>query len=206
VAVTATGAGYAGHVVGTDPTGVTGAGATVAVAGVTATDLTADLSPGLRDTDLGDELESRARSASRSEDRKAAVAAKRAELLDGTRSGGQVTRTEVLPEPEPPPEPLPSDPRGIAQQLLGEFGFSSDQFGCLDALWTKESGWNVYADNPTSSAYGIPQALPGSKMATAGSDWATNPATQVRWGLGYIAARYGSPCAAWVHSQANNWY
>ena len=74
------------------------------------------------------------------------------------------------------------------------------------ALWTKESNWTVNADNPTSSAYGIPQALPGSKMASAGADWATNPATQIRWGLGYIQDRYGSPCSAWAHSQANNWY
>ena len=66
----------------------------------------------------------------------------------------------------------------------------------------RESGWNVYADNPSSSAYGIPQALPGSKMASAGADWATNPVTQIRWGLGYIQDRYGSPCGAWGHSQS----
>ncbi len=99
-----------------------------------------------------------------------------------------------------------SDPREIGRSLLGEFGFSSDQFGCLDSLWTKESGWDVYADNPTSSAYGIPQSLPGSKMASAGADWADNPVTQIRWGLGYIQDRYGSPCSAWGHSQAVNWY
>ena len=98
------------------------------------------------------------------------------------------------------------DPREIAQALLPEFGFSSDQFSCLDSLWTKESGWDPYADNPTSSAYGIPQSLPGEKMASAGADWATNPATQIRWGLGYIQDRYGSPCSAWSHSQAVNWY
>ncbi|HYF72265.1 MAG TPA: lytic transglycosylase domain-containing protein, partial [Nocardioides sp.] len=67
------------------------------------------------------------------------------------------------------------DPRDIARVLMADFGFSSDQFGCLDSLWTRESGWNPSADNPTSSAYGIPQALPGSKMASAGADWATNP-------------------------------
>jgi hypothetical protein len=99
-----------------------------------------------------------------------------------------------------------SDPRDIARVLLGEYGFSSDQFGCLDSLYVRESGWNPYADNPTSSAYGIPQALPGSKMATAGADWATNPVTQIRWGLGYIRDRYGSPCGAWAHSEANGWY
>ncbi|WP_245154781.1 lytic transglycosylase domain-containing protein [Nocardioides sp. 1609] len=99
-----------------------------------------------------------------------------------------------------------ADPRDIARALLAEFGFSADQFGCLDSLYTRESGWNVYADNPSSSAYGIPQSLPGSKMASAGADWATNPVTQIRWGLGYIEDRYGSPCGAWAHSESHGWY
>ena len=90
--------------------------------------------------------------------------------------------------------------------MIGEYGWGSSQFGCLEALWEKESGWNVRADNPSSSAYGIPQALPGRKMASAGSDWRTNPVTQIRWGLGYIKDVYGSPCGAWQHSQAKNWY
>ena len=98
------------------------------------------------------------------------------------------------------------DPRIIAQALLAEFGWSQDQFGCLDSLWERESHWNVYADNPNSSAYGIPQALPGSKMSSAGPDWASNPITQIRWGLGYIEDRYGSPCGAWGHSQSHGWY
>ncbi len=98
------------------------------------------------------------------------------------------------------------DPRTVARAMMGEFGFSSSEFGCLDSLWTKESGWDVHADNPTSSAYGIPQSLPGEKMATAGADWADNPATQIRWGLGYIRDSYGSPCSAWSHSQAVDWY
>ncbi|GAC1439603.1 MAG: hypothetical protein NVS3B26_03070 [Mycobacteriales bacterium] len=95
-------------------------------------------------------------------------------------------------------------PRDIARAQLADRGWG-DQFGCLDSLWSRESGWSTYASNP-SGAYGIPQALPGSKMASAGSDWRTNPATQIRWGLGYIAASYGSPCAAWHHSQSYNWY
>ncbi|QYJ02656.1 lytic transglycosylase domain-containing protein [Nocardioides panacisoli] len=99
-----------------------------------------------------------------------------------------------------------SDPRTIARALMGDFGFSASQFGCLDSLWQKESGWNPAARNPSSGAHGIPQALPGSKMASAGSDWATNPRTQITWGLGYIQDRYGSPCAAWGHSQRVNWY
>jgi hypothetical protein len=95
-------------------------------------------------------------------------------------------------------------PRAIARAMLADRGWSS-QWGCLDSLWSRESGWRVYASNP-SGAYGIPQALPGSKMASAGSDWRTNPATQIRWGLGYIASSYGGPCAAWHHSQSHNWY
>ena len=98
------------------------------------------------------------------------------------------------------------DPRDIARALLPQFGFSSDQFGCLDSLWMRESGWNPSAQNASSGAYGIPQSLPGSKMASAGSDWMTNPATQIEWGLGYIRDRYGSPCGAWAHSEATGWY
>jgi hypothetical protein len=76
----------------------------------------------------------------------------------------------------------------------------------LNSLWERESGWSVSSTNATSGAYGIPQALPAGKMASAGADWQTNPATQIRWGLGYIADRYGSPCSAWSHSQSFNWY
>ncbi len=90
--------------------------------------------------------------------------------------------------------------------MLGEYGWGGDQWSCLDKLWQKESGWRHTADNPSSSAFGIPQALPGSKMSSAGGDWASNPATQIRWGLGYIDGRYGTPCAAWSHSVSNNWY
>lgn len=97
-------------------------------------------------------------------------------------------------------------PQQIALAMLGSFGWSSSQFGCLVSLWGRESGWNMYASNPSSGAYGIPQALPGSKMASAGPDWATDPATQIRWGLGYIQQLYGSPCAAWEHSEAVGWY
>ncbi|GAB6986501.1 aggregation-promoting factor C-terminal-like domain-containing protein [Nocardioides pyridinolyticus] len=98
------------------------------------------------------------------------------------------------------------DPRDIARALMPQFGFASDQFGCLDSLWMRESRWNPSAENPSSGAYGIPQSLPGSKMASAGSDWMTNPATQIEWGLGYIRDRYGSPCGAWGHSESHGWY
>jgi hypothetical protein len=90
--------------------------------------------------------------------------------------------------------------------MLGGYGWGGSQFGCLVSLWNAESGWNVYATNPSSGAYGIPQSLPGSKMASAGPDWETDAATQIRWGLGYIAANYGSPCRAWDHEEAAGWY
>jgi hypothetical protein len=90
--------------------------------------------------------------------------------------------------------------------LMLDAGFGIDQFPCLDKLFTKESGWNYRATNPSTGAYGIPQALPGSKMATAGDDWMTNPATQIKWGLSYIDGRYGNPCTAWAHSQDTGWY
>ena len=102
--------------------------------------------------------------------------------------------------------PAPSgNPQKIAAAMLGSYGWSSSQFGCLVSLWDQESSWNVYASNP-SGAYGIPQALPGSKMASAGPDWQTNATTQIRWGLGYIKSLYGSPCGAWSHEQATGWY
>jgi tape measure domain-containing protein len=93
-----------------------------------------------------------------------------------------------------------------AKAMLAQYGWGPDQFGPLQKLWNKESGWRVNATNPSSGAYGIPQALPGSKMAAAGPDWRTNPITQIRWGLSYIKQRYGSPAAAWAHSQRLNWY
>jgi hypothetical protein len=104
----------------------------------------------------------------------------------------------------------PAVPSGSAQQvamgMLGSYGWASSQFSCLDSLWNEESGWNVYATNPSSGAYGIPQALPGSKMASAGPDWQTDAATQIRWGLTYIKSLYGSPCGAWAHEEADGWY
>ena len=96
--------------------------------------------------------------------------------------------------------------RQIAQAMLGSFGWSSSQVSCLDPLWEHESRWNVTAANPGSGAFGIPQALPGSRMASAGPGWQTSAATQIRWGLRYIRDTYGSPCPAWSHEQAAGWY
>jgi hypothetical protein len=99
-----------------------------------------------------------------------------------------------------------SDPRDIALAMLAQYGWGSSEFSCLDDLWYGESQWDPYAENPYSGAYGIPQALPGEKMAAAGPDWETNPATQIEWGLGYIQDRYGTPCAANDFKLANGWY
>jgi hypothetical protein len=90
--------------------------------------------------------------------------------------------------------------------MLGSFGWSASQFSCLAALWEHESGWSVTAYNSGSGAYGIPQALPGSRMASAGPDWQTDGATQIKRGLEYIKDTYGSPFGAWDHEQATGWY
>lgn len=97
------------------------------------------------------------------------------------------------------------DPREIAHVLLPQFGFSESEFGCLDALYVSESDWDLHADNPTSSAYGIPQALT-SGMHDLPDDYMTNPVSQIRWGFEYIRDSYGTPCSAWEFKQANNWY
>lgn len=100
----------------------------------------------------------------------------------------------------------PDAARALGKAMAAERGWTGEQWNCLEALWNRESGWRWNADNPSSSAYGIPQALPGSKMASHGSDWLTNPATQISWGLEYIAGRYGNPCGAWAHSESVGWY
>jgi len=130
----------------------------------------------------------------------AQVAAANAGTGTGTGGGGIVYVTA--------PSPDPGTAQSIAYNLLASFGFSppSSYFGCLDDLWERESGWNYDAENPVSGAYGIPQALPGSKMASAGADWQTDPATQIKWGLGYIKAIYGNPCSAWAFWEANGYY
>jgi hypothetical protein len=98
-------------------------------------------------------------------------------------------------------------PRQIAWRMLRKKHWSPDyQYPYLNRLWKRESGWNVHAENPSSGAYGIPQAMPGSKMASAGPDWHSNARTQIRWGLRYIRARYNSPRRAWRHEERDGWY
>jgi hypothetical protein len=102
--------------------------------------------------------------------------------------------------------PDPAAARRIGYDLLPSFGWSTGTyFGCLDDLWNRAGGWK-YNAVAASGAYGIPQALPGSKMASAGPEWRTNPTTQIKWGLGYIKAIYGSPCGAWAFLEANGYY
>ncbi|HEX4831058.1 MAG TPA: hypothetical protein VH478_08205 [Trebonia sp.] len=119
-------------------------------------------------------------------------------------SSGSDSGTTVNVPPASTPDPGSAE--AIAQELMPSYGFSvSGQYSCLYDLWMRESGWRYDAYNP-SGAYGIPQSLPGSKMASAGSDWETNPATQIKWGLGYISGVYGTPCGAWDHEEADGWY
>jgi hypothetical protein len=104
------------------------------------------------------------------------------------------------------PAPDPGSAQRIGYDMLSSFGWApSTYYSCLNNIFSRESGWRYNAEN-ASGAYGIPQALPGSKMASAGADWATNPATQIKWGLGYIQGRYGDPCKAWAFWQANSYY
>ncbi len=149
---------------------------------------------------LAQRLEAANRETSRSAQRPAMVAAQRADKTSALPAARQsMTRgvTETV---------QPSDPRDIARSMLPRYGWSADQFGCLDELYMHESGWNPSASNPSSGAYGIPQSLPADKMAAYGADWQTDPATQLKWGLAYIQHSYGSPCGAWGFWQANSWY
>ena len=131
----------------------------------------------------------------------AQVAASAAAAASGGGGGG--ASTAATP---PLPAPNPGSAQSIAYNMMSSFGWNpKTYFSCLDNIWTHESNWNYQAEN-ASGAFGIPQALPGSKMASAGADWQTNPATQIKWGLGYIQATYGDPCSAWAFWQAHSYY
>jgi hypothetical protein len=118
----------------------------------------------------------------------------------------EVINVGAKPKPAPPPIVVdPGSAQDIAKKLAAQRGWGDDQFSCLFQIWEHESNWRVNAEN-SIGAYGIPQALPGDKMAPYGADWRTNPTTQIKWGLDYIAGRYGTPCDAWSSWQANGWY
>jgi len=129
----------------------------------------------------------------------AEVAAANPGTTTGSTGGGGIVYVTSTP-------PDPGSAQSIAYNMMASFGFSPTTFfGCLKEMWNRESGWRYDAEN-ASGAFGIPQALPGSKMASAGADWQTNPATQIKWGLGYIKAIYGDPCKAWAFWQVNKYY
>lgn len=130
--------------------------------------------------------------------KEAAIAKKKAEEKAAAEAEAQAAALESANTPD--------GARSVAAKIAAsEYGWGEGEFSCLDSLWMKESGWDYQAYNP-SGATGIPQALPGDKMATFGSDWASNATTQIKWGLDYISSVYGTPCAAWGHSQSVNWY
>jgi len=145
--------------------------------------------------------------------KEAAERARKAEAAAATRKKERAAaEEEAEAKAKPYDGPIPSScaeysgNRKIGCAIMLDKGFGIDQFPCLDKLWTKESGWNPKASNSSSGAYGIPQAVPGSKMASVADDWKTNPATQITWGLGYIKGRYDTPCGAWQKSQSSGWY
>lgn len=127
-------------------------------------------------------------------DRRGATDATKAAALS-VDQGSTVSRQENLST---------SDPRDIAKALLPAYGFDSSQFSCLDSLYVSESNWRTDADNPTSSAYGIPQAMTSIHQLPA--DYMTSAKSQIRWGLDYIQGTYGTPCSAWSFKQGHNWY
>jgi hypothetical protein len=138
-------------------------------------------------------VEERAEATSRSDRR---TSQEKVAALDQA-PGGQVTLTADLST---------EDPKEVARLLMAEYGLEPDEFDCLDSLWISESDWDPTADNPTSTAYGIPQALTGGTHDNLPDDYMTNPISQIRWGLWYIREAYGSACNAWEFKQANQWY
>jgi hypothetical protein len=149
-----------------------------------------------------------ARDAKAAKDAKMAVAARVASDAAAARAAGGESAAATDATPGSPGAVTVPSP-GIKAWAAGELtlmGYGPEQFTCLDNLWERESGWSYLADNPRSHAYGIPQALPAGKMASAGPDWRTNPKTQITWGLGYIRDRYLTPCGAWARSEMLGWY
>lgn len=184
LAVGATGAAVATGVLGTAESsfGLTG--------GDVAQSLSHPASKPLTDA----ELRERGDLVSRSGDRRTATDAAKAAALD-TSGGVGSTERESMNQ---------SDPREIAKALLPSYGFSVSQFSCLNSLYMSESGWRIDADNPTSSAYGIPQALTSGRDMPAG--YFSSAEVQIKWGLDYIRSSYGSPCNAWAFKSSHGWY
>lgn len=137
----------------------------------------------------------------------AARAAEQRRMRDQAASKAADAPDSTVPAiPVVPPGGTPEQNRELGRLMTAEYGWDDGQFGCLDRIWSQESNWTTTAENPSSGAYGIPQSLPGTKMASAGGDWQTNPATQIAWGLSYIDDVYGTPCSAWSFKQGTGWY
>lgn len=137
------------------------------------------------------ERKAEAKAKKKAEARKRAEAKRRAQAAEAARAARGGT---------------PAQNRALGMRMCADHGWSASQCADLGRLWDRESGWSSRAHNSSSGAHGIPQALPGSKMASHGSDWATSARTQIAWGLDYIADVYGSPSNAWAHSQRTGWY
>ena len=119
---------------------------------------------------------------------------------------GNAAPSTPAPAADPGAGTDPESAKAIARSMMAGRGWGDSEFSCLENLWNRESSWNYQAENASSGAYGIPQALPGTKMSEVADDWATNPSTQITWGLNYISGRYGTPCSAWAHSESVGWY
>lgn len=124
-----------------------------------------------------------------------AIVVKSAEIKKASRNG---SRSPIVN--------IESNKEFAKKFMTQNYGWGEDQFQCLLPLWEKESGWKETSHNTSSGAHGIPQSLPGSKMAKFGSDWRINPETQIKWGLAYIQGRYDTPCGAWGAFKKKGWY
>lgn len=145
-----------------------------------------------------------AEAAAAAEQAAAQLAAEQAAAAAAAEEAAAAEAARIAAEPVPVNDPAGA--KAYAAAALGGHGWGASEMTCLNTLWTKESEWLTSATNASSGAYGIPQALPGTKLATAGGDWQTNYKTQINWGLTYIESRYGSPCSALNFHYANNWY
>ena len=189
LAAAVTGVSVAGGMFSHDPAWTPAAADVATTSPEASTETTPSSTPSMSAADL----EQRAQSPNASRSARRTDATKAAAL--SMSAGSAVTRSQDLSE---------GDPRDIARALLPLFGFSSDQFSCLDSLYVSESDWRVDADNPTSSAYGIPQAL--TQLHDLPADYMTSAESQIRWGLEYIQGTYGTPCSAWSFKAGHGWY
>ncbi|MEV6975095.1 transglycosylase SLT domain-containing protein [Kitasatospora sp. NPDC093806] len=144
--------------------------------------------------------------AAKAEADKAAKAAEEKRKADEAAANRSKARSAMAATDSAPSAPAVSVSPGSVQETAQQIIGNDAQFQCFSQIVKRESGWDYTATNKSSGAYGLVQALPGTKMASAGADWRTNPATQIKWGLNYMNSRYGSPCGAWSFWQSHHWY